>query len=46
MDLEGNLDLVDGRHALYLKEMIELNKRQKNYLKEIGSKFVDLSKKL
>lgn len=46
LDLEGNMELVDGKHAVYLKEMIDLNQKQKDYLKEIGSKFVDLGKKL
>lgn len=46
LDLEGNIVLVDGDHHDYLKEMVELNKKQKNYLKEIGEKFVDFGKKL
>ena len=46
LDLEGNMVLVGGKHADHLKEMIELNEKQKNYLKEIGAKFVELSKKL
>jgi|GEM_PF-7010277 len=44
LDLEGNMELVGGKHADYLREMIELNNKQKNYLKEIGSRFVELSK--
>ncbi len=46
LDLEGNMELVDGKHSVYLKEMVELNKKQKDYLKEIGDKFLVLSKKL
>ena len=38
------MDLVDGQHYQYLKEMIDINQKQKNYLKEIGSKFVQLNK--
>ncbi|MCK4589411.1 MAG: hypothetical protein KAT77_03145 [Nanoarchaeota archaeon] len=44
LDLEGNMDLVDGQHYQYLKDMIQINQKQKNYLKEIGNKFVQLNK--
>ncbi|MFC1800876.1 hypothetical protein ACFLZB_00215 [Nanoarchaeota archaeon] len=46
LDLESNMALVDGKHGVYLKELVELNKKQQSYLKEIGSKFVQLSKKV
>lgn len=46
LDLEENMELVDGEHSKHLKDMINLNQKQKIYLKEIGSKFVELSKKL
>lgn len=44
LDLEGNIVLVNGDHAKYLKEMVELNQKQKKYLKEIGKKFIQLNK--
>lgn len=46
LDLEGNLFLVGGKHYACLREMEELNRKQKTYLKEIGSKFVEMEKKL
>jgi len=44
LDLEGNIVLVNGDHQKYLREMIQLNQKQKKYLKEIGKKFIQLNK--
>ena len=44
LDLEGNMDLIDSQHHQCLKDMISTNQKQKEYLKEIGSKFVQLNK--
>lgn len=46
LDLENNLALVGGKHYTCLREMEELNRKQKLYLKEIGEKFVEMNKKL